>query len=260
MPISLGAVSNALTINSTALSCPFTHAAGRSMLAFIVARVASTGDGISSVSFNGSAMTQVIDSGPAGAATPFIRNSLWRMDDPGAASATLVVTGSATLNGAMVAVLDVDGAQTGASMIEAQNSAVANSAASISVTLTTLAPNSLILAFAGRSPGANFVSMTCSAPLLELFEDTGTNVAGYNTQIDVGSYQTTTSGVGNYKFIALGASTKLAVVAAAIATATAAQQSFTASGLAILSAYGAISPIICPVGFAPPIFRCPQST
>lgn len=124
MPVSLGAASTAVITLATSLGCPFTHNSGRSILALVSSRGAASDDGISSVSFNGSNFTQVVDSGPAGAATPFVRTSIWRLDDPGAASATVVATGNTTLQGIMVFAFDVDGAQTGASMIEGFGSSV----------------------------------------------------------------------------------------------------------------------------------------
>jgi hypothetical protein len=225
---------------------------GRHILAFVGNRETFSTNDIKSVSFNGSLFTQIANSGAAGTTTNFLRLSVWRLDDPGGATGNIVATFSTTSYGVTIAAMDVDGAKSGASFVENSSSKIVDSGSSISTTITTSAPDSLLVAVAARNTGAAIVSLTCSAPLVEFADITDSLAGGTAVAFSAGSYQTSVSGVSNLKFQATPATaTKLAIMAVAIAARN--ESTVVATGPTFSANFGG-TPFLCPAGFAPPIF------
>lgn len=236
--------------SSTAANLPYSHAAGKGVLCFVGVRLTASTDSVTTVSFNGSNFTQIFDSGPAGGASPYQRLYGFRLDDPGAANATIVATGSTTILGWNLAAFDVDGAQTGAAMVDNAATAIANSSVTVSCTLTTSSPDAYLVAVQTRAPGASMVSLSVSAPLTEFFELKGTNGAGYLVQMEGSTYQTSVSGIASYAFFPSTATAARRCVGI-VGLARVLPTSLCASPVTVVTGFGA-APIAVPQGFASP--------
>ena len=176
MSATLGTITQAVNQTGQNPSVSFAHTAGKEILVFIGARLTNSATVPSSVTYDGVAMTQIVLSNAAGVGSPYIRAAAYRMADPGAKTADIVVSWSnSNVSFTSIFVMDVTGSPDGASMVDSSGSTAGIGTDTPTVTHSRVSADTLSVYFAVRGRSTTATTFTANSPLNEVLDVDGAN-------------------------------------------------------------------------------------